>query len=163
MRKQRFEPKLVRQLNGWFKDTSTTGIAYRLRPQQGSKGYQHIDILVDGPGHYIGIECKSVTEPATKKIYFSEYFTTDAKGVHQIVRIDEFLHDSGRQGICAIELHDDKHFETRFVPWQVVSDIYYSHVKGIEFETVREWPQFRRVKGVFNFDECLDALSARKG
>jgi hypothetical protein len=159
--KQRFEPKLVKQLNEFFDVTKTKAIAYRLRPQQGSYGYQNIDILVDGEEYYLGIECKSVLVPSQNKIYFRSHFTTDSKGIHQVTRINDFLSKSGRKGICAIELRDDTNrkiakTDVRFMPWREVAKIYESGAKAIEYEEVRAWPQYMKVKGVFNLDACLE-------
>jgi hypothetical protein len=162
-RTQTLEPKLVRQINEFFTATEQHACAIRLRQPSPFGSYQPCDVLVlSSLSQYrLAIECKSVLEPAADKLYFSSHFTTDAKGVHQITRITGFCGESGMRGILAVELRNGvkgAKSAVHFVPWRVVYRTYNDGEKGIQYETVREWPQFRRVRGVLNLDSCLEEL-----
>jgi len=51
------------------------------------------------------IECKSISmDKGAGALYFSQHFTTDKQGIHQIERISEFLLKSGRRGYLAVKL-----------------------------------------------------------
>ena len=98
-----FERTLVKSFNESFTDSGTLALAYRLKQ---SRFYtQLLDVLVDSgnPDLYMGIECKSISvEKGEGALYFSQHFTTDKKGIHQIERISEFLRQTGRRGFLLL-------------------------------------------------------------
>jgi len=122
-----FERTLVKSFNESFTDSGTLALAYRLKQ---SRFYtQFLDVLVDSgnPDLYMGIECKSISvEKGEGALYFSQHFTTDKKGIHQIERISEFLRQTGRRGFLAVELRMGAGHskEAYLIPWGVVEKQY---------------------------------------
>lgn len=100
-----FEAALVKSYNNYFTDAGIRALAYRLK--QSRFLTQHLDLVVDpsDPNFYLGIECKSISvEKGAAALYFSQHFTIDKKGKHQIDQISEFLRQTGRTGYSAVEL-----------------------------------------------------------
>jgi len=176
MAKQNFEAQLVSLLNEYFNNTkqdakavhpdpplNNCAKAIRLRQPQPYGGYQDADILVLSPlqRYRLAIECKSVLEPTQKTIYFKSHFTIDKKGQHQVTRMTDFCAKTGMCGILAVKLRSGvkgAKGEIRFVPWRVVNRLFEDGEKSISYETVRKWPEFKKVSGVYNLEECLDSL-----
>jgi hypothetical protein len=160
----KFEPKLVKLLKEFFTDTQQHAGVIRLKQPQPFGSYQECDILVlsSSAQYRLAIECKSVLlHPDDKTLYFSSNFTTDAKGAHQVSRMTDFCGITGLMGVLAVELRaggKGHAFQTHLVPWRVVNRLFVMGEKGIPYETIKEWPQFKRVGGVMNLDECLDGI-----
>lgn len=122
-----FERVLVHSFNSFFKENNIKGIAHRVKQHRFTS--QFLDILVDSlhPDYYLGIECKSISvEKGAKALYFSQHFTVDKKGTHQISRISDYLRLSGRTGFLAVELrmgtgHTRKAY---IIPWTVLNTLF---------------------------------------
>jgi hypothetical protein len=94
-----FERQLVKSFNTYFKGNGIKGIAFRLKQHRFT--HQYLDVIVDSlhPDYYLGIECKSIsTDKGAKALYFTQHFTTDKQGSHQVDRMSEYLRLSGRKG-----------------------------------------------------------------
>lgn len=122
-----FERALVQSFNYFFKKNNINGIAHRIKQHRFT--HQFLDILVDSlnPDYYLGIECKSISvEKNAKALYFSQHFTVDKNGIHQISRISDFLKLSGRTGFLAVELRMGigHNREAYIVPWTVLDTLY---------------------------------------
>jgi hypothetical protein len=127
-----FERTLVKSCNTYFAESKTLTLAYRLK--QSRFAPQFIDVLVDSasPDLYLGIECKSISvDKGASALYFSQHFTIDKNGKHQIKRISDFLEKSGRRGYLAVELRmGGGHTRQAYlVPWAVVEKQYKESVK----------------------------------
>jgi hypothetical protein len=95
-----FERVLVNSFNSFFKEAGIHALSYRLKQHRFTA--QFLDVLVDSinPDLYLGVECKSISvEKGACALYFSQHFTTDKNGKHQIVRISDYLQSTGRRGI----------------------------------------------------------------
>ena len=80
-----FERVLVQSFNEYFDETGIKGVAHRLKQHRFTP--QFLDVLVDSldPDYYMGIECKSISvDKGAKALYFTQHFTTDKNGSHQI-------------------------------------------------------------------------------
>jgi hypothetical protein len=96
---------LVNSFNAYIEEKGIRAISYRLKQHRFTP--QFLDVLVDSlnPDLYLGIECKSISvDKGANALYFSQHFTVDKKGIHQIERISEYLNKSGRLGFLAVEL-----------------------------------------------------------
>ena len=95
-------------------------------------------MLVDSldPDLYLGIECKSISvEKGASALYFTQHFTVDKKGIHQIDRISDYLNRSGRRGFLAVELrlgtgHDR---EAYMVPWEELEKSYRTKILNLQY------------------------------
>lgn len=127
-----FEATLVRSYNSFFNEYDIKALAYRLKQ---SRFYtQFLDVIVDSsdPTFYLGIECKSISvEKGASGLYFSQHFTVDKKGVHQIDRISDFLEKTGRRGFLAVELRlgVGQTREAHLIPWATVQNKYRAQEK----------------------------------
>lgn len=161
-RQQTFEPKIANQINDFFTATEQLGKAIRLRQAHFGE-YQDVDILVlSSQSRYrMAIECKSVLEPSSDKIYFSSHFTIDKQKEHQVSRITKFCVDSGLYGVLAVELRSGvsrRANEVHLIPWRIINKLFLDGEKGISYDIVREWPRFKRVNGVMNLDQCIEEM-----
>jgi len=99
------ERSLVNAYNRFFEnnDNNFDGIAYRQKQSRYTS--QLCDLTIDSeyPCLYQAIECKSVKEDSTNKLYFSTHFSESEEG-HQVDRISNFIERSGRSGYLALEL-----------------------------------------------------------
>ena len=131
-----FEREIVHCLNRFFRTHHFQGFAYRLKQHKFSS--QYIDVLVDSlnPSYYLAIECKSILD---KKIYFSQHFHSDKKGVHQVDAISDFLKKTGRTGFLAIEFRfgAGKASEAYLIPWATVIT-HFTDNRGISLEDARQ-------------------------
>lgn len=163
-----FESYIVNAVNLYFQKTNQHGKAFRLKQSRFRE--QYVDILVDSPvkapdnnfKYHLAIECKSVEQfrkdgSEVTTVYFSERFTIDKKGEHQIERISRFCKDCGRQGFLAVRIHSGKgkKANVHFIPWAIVDDRFASGKKGVALEEIMEYPQFRKVDGNYNLDHVI--------
>ncbi|NLI62968.1 MAG: hypothetical protein GX362_06210 [Methanosarcinaceae archaeon] len=144
-----FERVLVRSFNDYFEKMSIRGISYRMKQHRFTA--QFIDILVDSlnPDYYLGIECKSVSvEKGAKALYFTQHFTEDKNGVHQIDRTSDFLNSSGRRGFLAVELRygSGNPKQAYAIPWKDVEKKFQNSELKFTLEEIQEYPEITRVK-----------------
>lgn len=142
-----FERQLVKSFNSYFKEKGIKGIAFRLKQHRFT--HQYIDVIVDSlhPDYYLGIECKSIsTDKGTKVLYFTQHFTTDKQGVHQVDRMSEYLRLSGRKGFLAVELRQGAgRRRTAFaIPWRVVAERFEANKSGFKVDEIRKFPEIER-------------------
>ena len=150
-----FERGLVTSFNSFFKEKNLRGISYRLKQHRFTS--QFLDVLVDSlnPDYYLGIECKSISvEKGTKALYFTQHFTTDKKGVHQIERISDFLQHSGRCGFLAVELRYGAGHprEAYALPWKDISDRFSSDSLKFTIDEIRFYPSILRSGGGYRVE-----------
>lgn len=150
-----FERGLVNSFNNYFKENHMRGISYRLKQHRFTP--QFLDVLVDSlnPDYYLGIECKSISvEKGAKALYFTQHFTTDKKGVHQIERISDFLNHSGRCGFLAVELRfgAGKPREAYAIPWSALSKRYQSESLKFTIEEISLYPSIIRSGGGYRVE-----------
>ncbi|MDD3318026.1 MAG: hypothetical protein PHY07_11240, partial [Methanosarcina sp.] len=115
-----FERMLVNSFNTYIEEKGIRAISYRLKQHRFTP--QFLDVLVDSlnPDLYLGIECKSISvDKGANALYFSQHFTVDKNGVHQIERISDYLNKSGRRGFLAVELRMGAGYsrEAYMIPW----------------------------------------------
>ncbi len=142
-----FERELAKSFNISFERNQIDGIAYRIKQHRFSS--QALDVLVDSlnPDYYLGIECKSVsTKKGASALYFTQHFSTDKNGAHQIERIDEFLKKSGRTGFLAIELRKGvgRPREAYIIKWHELKKRYDDDSVGFTVDELMELPQIDR-------------------
>ncbi|MDG6242888.1 MAG: hypothetical protein QCH31_00640 [Methanolobus sp.] len=151
-----FERVLVQSFNAFFEDKKLKGVAYRLKQHRFTA--QFLDVLVDSldPDYYMGIECKSISvDKGAKALYFTQHFTTDKNGVHQIERISDFLLRSGRTGFLAVELkmgvgHSR---EAYMIPWTELCRRYKEEgTAKITVDEIRAYPNIGRERNRYQID-----------
>ncbi len=151
-----FERVLVRSFNTFFEEHKMKGVAYRLKQHRFTS--QFLDVLVDSldPDHYMGIECKSISvDKGAKALYFTQHFTTDKNGIHQIERISDFLLQSGRTGFLAVELKMGvgRAREAYMIPWTELCHKYRDEgTAKITVEEIREYPEIERESNRYLID-----------
>ncbi|MDV0447655.1 hypothetical protein MsAg5_15650 [Methanosarcinaceae archaeon Ag5] len=150
-----FERDLVHSFNEYFQEKNIRGISYRLKQHRFTS--QFLDVLVDSlnPDYYLGIECKSISvEKGTKALYFTQHFTTDKKGVHQIERISDFLKCSGRRGYLAVELRygAGRAREAYAIPWKDISERFNSESLKFTIEEIASYPSILRGKSDYHVE-----------
>jgi hypothetical protein len=150
-----FERQLVKSFNIFFKENGIKGIAFRLKQHRFT--HQFLDVIVDSlhPDYYLGIECKSIsTGKGAKTLYFTQHFTTDKQGAHQVDRMSDYLRLSGRKGFLAVELRQGvgKGRVAFAIPWNVVSGRFEDGGKGFKVDEIREFPEIERVGGLYRID-----------
>ncbi|MHC1593604.1 MAG: hypothetical protein ACXQT1_05960 [Methermicoccaceae archaeon] len=138
-----FERKLVNVLNAAFRGANKRAIAHRMKQSRFTS--QVVDVLVDSldPECYLAIECKSISlEKGAKALYFSQHFTVDSHGVHQLTHMREYLGLSGRRGILAVELRRGagKRKEAYFIPWCTVIRKFDSKEVGFSVGEIERYP-----------------------
>lgn len=142
-----FERVLVNSFNAYIEENGIRAISYRLKQHRFTP--QFLDVLVDSlnPDLYLGIECKSISvDKGANALYFSQHFTVDKKGIHQIERISDYLTRSGRRGFLAVELrmgtgHDR---EAYMVPWEELKKKYLSQNLKLTLQEIRNFPEMKR-------------------
>jgi hypothetical protein len=153
-----FERELVKSFNIFFSAHHINGIAYRIKQHRFSA--QILDVLVDSldPKYYLGIECKSIsTDKGTSALYFTQHFSVDKSGAHQIVKIDEFLKKSGRRGYLAIELRkgSGRAKIAYLIEWNAVMKRYRSNQLGFGVSELDDFNSIRRTDGKYKLDEVF--------
>ena len=142
-----FERVMVQSFNRYFNQNSIKAIAYRLKQHRFTP--QFLDVLVDSlnPDYYIGIECKSISvDKGANALYFTQHFTVDKRGVHQIDRISDFLKNSGRNGFLAVELRMGigRARKAHIIPWEEIKSRF--HDKDSVKYTVAEIQSFPEIE-----------------
>jgi len=142
-----FEHLLVNSFNVYIEENCIKAISYRLKQHRFTP--QFLDVLVDSlnPDLYLGIECKSISvDKGANALYFSQHFTVDKKGAHQIERISDYLTKSGRRGFLAVELRMGTGHgrEAYMIPWEELKKRYLSPNLKLTLEEIRSFPEIRR-------------------
>ncbi|AKB27453.1 hypothetical protein MSSAC_0762 [Methanosarcina siciliae C2J] len=142
-----FERVLVNSFNAYIKEKGIRAISYRLKQHRFTS--QFLDVLVDSldPDLYLGIECKSISvDKGANALYFSQHFTVDKKGIHQIERISDYLNRSGRKGFLAVELRlgTGREREAYMVPWEELEKFYRTKNLKLTVEEIRSFPEIKR-------------------
>ena len=142
-----FERVLVNSFNAYIEEKGIRAISYRLKQHRFTS--QFLDVLVDSldPDLYMGIECKSISvDKGATALYFSQHFTVDKKGIHQIYRISDYLNRSGRRGFLAVELRLGAGHgrEAYMVPWEDLEKSYNSESPKLTLQEIRNFPEIRR-------------------
>ncbi len=151
-----FERVLVHSFNDYFEETGIRGISHRLKQHRFTP--QFLDVLVDSlnPDYYLGIECKSISvDKGAKALYFTQHFTTDKNGSHQITRISDFLHRSGRTGFLAVELKMGvgRSREAYIIPWTELHERFNDEsTNKITIENIQEFPRIERNGSKYKID-----------
>ncbi len=155
-----FERELVRSFNNSFSERGIDAIAYRMKQHRFSQ--QMLDILVDSEDrqYYLGIECKSIApSKGLSALYFTQHFTVDKKGEHQVEKMDAFIKRSGRRGFLAVELRmgSGKAKAAHFVPWSDVWKRYNAGQPGFPIQELKLINPVSRIDGRYAV-EALFAL-----
>ncbi|MGZ4912831.1 MAG: hypothetical protein ACXVI3_04875 [Halobacteriota archaeon] len=145
-----FERELVKSFNDSFNERRIDAIAYRVKQHRFSQ--QMLDILVDSHDRqfYLGIECKSVSpRKGLPALYFSQHFTVDKKGDHQVAKMNSFIKRSGRSGFLAVELRmgSGKSKAAHFVPWPLVWERYNAGQPGFPIRELESINPITRIDG----------------
>lgn len=150
-----FERHLVKSFNTFFQEKDIKGISFRLKQHRFT--HQFLDVIVDSlhPDYYLGIECKSIsTDKGARALYFTQHFTTDKQGSHQVERMSDFLRLSGRKGFLAVELRQGvgKGRVAFAIPWNVVVDRFEAGERGFKVDEIRAFPEIERVGGLYRIE-----------
>ncbi|HYA33935.1 MAG TPA: hypothetical protein VEG65_08100 [Candidatus Bathyarchaeia archaeon] len=150
-----FERELVRSFNDFFAESGIEAVAYRMKQHRFSP--QMLDVLVDSSdrGLYLGIECKSISpSKGATALYFSQHFSVDKKGEHQVSKMQEFIRRSGRVGYLAVELRmgSGKSKAAYFISWPDVWRRYSSGQPGFSTEEIRQINPILRNNGRYAVD-----------
>ncbi|AYK15448.1 MAG: hypothetical protein GX302_11420 [Methanosarcina flavescens] len=142
-----FERMLVNSLNAYIEENGIKAISYRLKQHRFTP--QFLDVLVDSlnPDLYLGIECKSISvDKGANALYFSQHFTVDKNGIHQIERISDYLNRSGRRGFLAVELRlgPGHGREAYIIPWKELEKEYLNQNLKLTLQEIRSFPEIRR-------------------
>lgn len=144
------ESDVVKAFNAFFAGAGIDGIAFRLK--QSRFITQIIDVLVDGACGYLAVECKSISvEKGEDRLGFSEHFSVDKKGKHQIARISEFIKKSRRHGYLFVELRrgGGRPKKTHVLPWSVVEKRYHGDgLRGFRVSEIEQKPTMERFMGL---------------
>lgn len=142
-----FEHMLVNSFNAYIEENRIRAISYRLKQHRFTP--QFLDVLVDSlnPDLYLGIECKSISvEKGANALYFSQHFTVDKNGTHQIERISNYLNKSGRRGFLAVELRlgPGHGREAYMIPWNELEKKYFAQNLKLTLQEIRSFPEIKR-------------------
>ena len=142
-----FEHMLVNSFNAYIEENGIRAISYRLKQHRFTP--QFLDVLVDSlnPDLYLGIECKSISvEKGANALYFSQHFTVDKNGIHQIERISNYLNKSGRRGFLAVELRlgTGHGREAYMIPWNELKKKYFGKDLKLTLQEIRSFPEIKR-------------------
>lgn len=152
-----FERELVKSFNTYFEESGIKGIAFRLKQHRFT--HQYLDVIVDSlhPDYYLGIECKSIsTDKGVKALYFTQHFTTDKQGLHQVERMSDYLRLSGRKGFLAVELRQGigKARIAFAIPWKMVTDRFEAGESGFKVDEILEFPKIKRAGILYIIETC---------
>jgi len=142
-----FEHMLVNSFNAYIEENGIRAISYRLKQHRFTP--QFLDVLVDSlnPDLYLGIECKSISvDKGANALYFSQHFTVDKNGIHQIERISNYLNKSGRRGFLAVELRlgPGHGREAYMIPWNELEKKYFDKNLKLTLQEIRSFPEIKR-------------------
>ena len=154
-----FERSLVNSFNRFFRSEGIRGIAYRRKQHRFSS--QFVDILVDSfnPDYYLAIENKSLKTSTSDKLYFSQHFSKNEEG-HQVERIDNFIHRSGRRGFLAVELRRGcgKPRKAFMIPWDEILERYEGDSTGLSVDEIKKFPEIRRDSAEYLVEKTMEMV-----
>ncbi len=147
-----FERELVISLNDYFGEKDLDAISYRMKQHRFSQ--QMLDVLVDSSDRrlYLGIECKSISaSKGATALYFSQHFSVDKRGEHQVTKMQEFIRKSGRIGYLAVELRmgSGKSKAAYFITWPKVWRRYIEGQAGFSIEEIKGNTRIARNNGKY--------------
>lgn len=157
-----FERELVKSFNDFFEKSGIDAIAYRMKQHRFSQ--QMLDVLVDSSDKqfYLGIECKSISpSKGANALYFSQHFSVDKNGEHQVAKMHEFLRKSGRTGYVAVELKmgSGKSKAAYFIAWPQVWARYSQRQSGFSTEEIKQNSPVGRNDGKYAVEQLLNELN----
>jgi hypothetical protein len=94
-------------------------------------------------------------DKGAKALYFTQHFTTDKNGVHQIDRISDFLLKSGRTGFLAVELRMGvgRTREAYMIPWTELYRRYNDEdTAKVTVEEIQAYPRIERESNKYLID-----------
>lgn len=133
-----FEAELVKASNRYFTENKITALAFRFEKST-RFSFQPCDVLIDSPprtDHYDAVECKSLTLNGRKPLYFSSHFSDSGKK-HQIDRMKDFLDQTGRRGLLAVELNNKPNREAYIIDFKILYSLWTSHAPSVPLDTIR--------------------------
>lgn len=114
-----FERALADAFNDHLGEEPPRGYAHRKKQHRFTS--QECDVMVDSPmdEFYLAIECKSIKDDSTNKLYFSTHFSDG-----QLDRLKRFCDMSGRTGYVAVEVKRGAGIQRRafLLPLETVLD-----------------------------------------
>ena len=160
-----FERELVRSFNVYFSQQDIEAIAYRMKQHRFSE--QMLDILVDSSDRrrYLGIECKSISlSKGATALYFSQHFSVNKRGEHQVAKMQEFIRKSGRGGFLAVELRmgSGRSKAAYFIPWAHVWHRYSERQTGFSIEEIRNSMLVAHNDGHYEVEALFEEENSRK-
>jgi len=136
------------------------GIAHRKKQHRFTS--QLCDVLVDSEHDslYLAIEAKSLKAHKNNKLYFSQHFSENNEA-HQVERISNFIHRSGRLGLLCLELKHGrgKPRECYMLPWHHIQERYENDEVGLTIEEIKELGQeIKRDGSEYVFTSMLETF-----
>lgn len=91
-------------------------------------------------------------------LYFSQHFTVDKRGIHQIERISDYLNSTGRRGFLAVELRKGVGHgrEAYMIPWDDIEKWYLSQNLKITLDEIRAYPEMKRAGALYMVDGIFE-------
>ena len=117
------------------------------------------------PDLYLGIECKLISvEKGATALYFSQHYTVDKRGTHQIERISDYLNSTGRRGYLAVELRHGtgKTRTAHLIPWDNVEKKYLTHNLKLTLDEIRSYPEIKRAGALYLVSDILEKEHTQK-
>lgn len=147
-----FERELVISFNDYFGESGLDAISYRMKQHRFSQ--QMLDVLVDSSDRrlYLGIECKSISaSKGATALYFSQHFSVNKRGEHQVTKMQDFIRKSGRIGYLAVELRmgSGKSKAAYFISWPNVWRRYTEGQPGFSIEEIEGATHIARNNGKY--------------
>ena len=124
------------------------GQAVVSRDKQAKFTSQDVDIKIQSAMHQnVGIECKSIKENASSKLYFSQHFS-ESDGQHQVENITSWLEMSGNIGLLAVEVRrgQGNPKEAYLMKWPTVEQAYRDGEYGFGLEGLSDMEDVRQLE-----------------
>ena len=124
------------------------GQAVVSRDKQAKFTSQDVDIKIQSAMYQnVGVECKSIKENASSKLYFSQHFS-ESDGVHQVENITSWLEMSGNLGLLAIEVRrgQGNPKEAYLMKWSVVEEAYRNGEYGFALADLNDMYDVRQLE-----------------
>ena len=118
------------------------------RDKQAKFTSQDVDIKIQSAEYQnVGVECKSIKENASSKLYFSQHFS-ESDGVHQVENITSWLEMSGNLGLLAVELRrgQGNPKEAYLMKWGAVEQAYRNGEYGFGLDGLSEMESVKRLE-----------------
>jgi len=124
------------------------GQAVVSRDKQAKFTSQDVDIKIQSADYKnVGIECKSIKENASSKLYFSQHFS-ESDGQHQVENITSWLEMSGNLGLLAVEVRrgQGNPKEAYLMKWGTVEQAYRNGEYGFSLDSLSEVESVKRLE-----------------